>query len=102
MRREAPERIFLATNSSEVKAVRGDVLEFTQFSSSQKQMEFSHQRVMLQQVPNHQHTLARRGQFNERLGIAGIKTNRFLDKHVFIRLQSFSGQLVMKNGRCGY
>ena len=59
--------------------------------ASQQQVERLHHRMMLEQVPHHEHALIRSRKLHEGPRFAQVKANRFLDKDILARLEGCLG-----------
>ena len=55
VRSETPEGVFLAANLAQVQPVRGDVVQLAHVPGRQHGLELLNARMILQQVPHHQH-----------------------------------------------
>ena len=79
---KAPEGIFLAADLAEIEPVGGDVVKRAEFARGHESLEVLNERMILQQVANHEDTVVGAGQFDQFVGFREIKAERFLDEHV--------------------
>ena len=87
MRREVPERVLVGADRAEVHALAVDVVEPAELLAADHLLEARDDRVVLEQVPDHQHALVRRGERDQLLGVADLEREGLLDVDVLAGLQ---------------
>src|SRR4051794_18751848 len=101
MRGEAPEDVFLAPNSSEIEAIRIEVLDSTEGAFVNQLLHLEEAGVVLEKVSNHEDLARSSGLGAQALGIGKVGSQRLFDEDVLAGRKRFGSQFVMSRGGRG-
>ena len=101
MRAETPERVLVRPQLAEIQAVRVDVVDLAELAARGDLGEHAHARVVLEQVPDHQHPLRLARGLDDTLGLHHRLRERLLDEAVLAGHEHCFGELRVRwHRRC--
>ncbi len=98
---EGPEDVFLAAYLAKVQPVRIDVVDASEFSRCGQFLEPRKDRVVMEQVADHEHQAAGAGEIDEFAGFVFAKNQGLFDVQVPAREDHFTGDIEMGFGGSG-
>ena len=101
VRAQAPERVLVGAQLAEVQAVAVDVVDVAQLAGVRDLLELVDARVVLQQVPDHEHLARAPRGLDDALGVGDGLGERLLDEAVLARIEDAHGQLGVARHRRG-
>ena len=99
VRAQRPERVLVRPQHAQVEPVRVDVADVAQLAAVDELLERLHAGVVLEQVADHQHPLARSRGGHDLLGLLDRLRERLLDEAVLAGLQHPQRQLARGSAR---